>query len=359
MSIYVVNRPIQLVNGHQSKWSPAHQPISFDVQRRDSYIKNAYPISTPGLGIVTLRIVCDWDLDFLKVKVGDKIQIFSPKSVTLTITSILSKTTFDVQRMVNGVNVNIDINKPFIFLNANFYIEMRVFNVNESLSYTEIGVIRSKTNIEGNAKMSVQELLATKTINQNNFQYNSLNKSQLGEGSRFNIQIREVYNNTPGKYQLLSNLNVLYYTNSANQIQDDYGYNMGSFVPTYDATRTDKAKFQSVFKRPTYFVGYPFSLNFIYSDNMKNYQVYKMEETKDLNGNVITTIAQNLNIAHREAGNRLMLDQNYTSNVKYVDIYLGCEGVEIIKDDYFTEEYVVNYVVIPSSNNNYSIPMYE
>ena len=108
-------------------------------------------------------------------------------------------------------------------------------------------------------------------LNQNDFLYNKINSKQFGEGSKFNIQIRENYNGISGKYSSLSTNSALFYSNSAKQIQEQYGYNMAEYVPTYDATRTVKAKFQSVFKRPTYFVGYPFSLNFLYSDNMLNY----------------------------------------------------------------------------------------
>jgi hypothetical protein len=97
---------------------------------------------------------------------------------------------------------------------------------------------------------------------------------------------------------------------------------MGSYVPTYDNARTDKAKFQSVFKRPTYFVGYPFSLNFIYSDNMTNSQLTRKEQTKDINGNTISNTTDNMNMAFRFTANRLMLKQGYTSNVKTVDIWL-------------------------------------
>jgi hypothetical protein len=133
---------------------------------------------------------------------------------------------------------------------------------------------------------------------------------------------------------------------------------MGSFVPTYDNSRTDKAKFQSVFKRPTYFVNYPFSLNFIYSDNMLNYQVTRKEQTKDINGNIIATTTDNLNMASRLFANRLMLKQGYTSNIKTVDIWLESDVATVVPSTYeidYASDWTVHYAVFP----DYTKSLYE
>ena len=356
MSLAIIKRPIELVNGQQSKWSPVHQPITFEVQRYDAKILNAKMIGTNKM-----RLTIDWDLYYIRAKAGQRIRLFNANPVTFTIDAIISNNTFDVIYNPSSgqwPSYNANIN----FLDVIFYAEMKVLYINNSNRYREIGSIKAKTDINGIARFNVQDLLATKTINQNNFAYNKVNDGQWGEGTRFSVQFRNfytIYNLIVNNYTPLVNSNVLYYTNSANQIQNTYGYNMADYVPTYDATRPDKAKFQSVFKRPTYFPGYPFSLNFIYSDNMKNFQVYKTEETKDINGNIIATASTNLDIAHRELANRLMLDGSYTSNVRYVDVWLENDGVAIIKDDYFEGEYLDGTIVAPPTNNDYDTEIIE
>jgi hypothetical protein len=316
MSITIKSKPTVLINGQKSNWFPAHQPITFEIQRTDAIVLQKYKIGDE----IHFKLNTASGL-----KAGQKVNyIQGLYSKTLTIKSV----GIDYLRIAYDVTLLGGVVGYFLFTDAykGHYIETQVLFVNGT-KYEVIGSLKNKTDIFGVAKVSLQELISTKCINQNNFNYKLINLHQFGEGSRFNIQIREVYNGIVGTYTALKDENVLYYTNSSNQIQDKYGYNMGSYVPTIDNARTDKAKFQSVFKRPTYFVGYPFSLNFIYSDNMENYQLVRKEQTKDINGTAIATTTDNLSVNSRYYANRLMLKQDYTSNIKTLDIWIETNGV--------------------------------
>ena len=315
--ISIKKNPSILINGQKSNWFPVHQPITFEIQRIDANVLQKY-----NVGGVEIHFKLNITIPST-VKAGQKVYY-----VQGIISKVLTIKSISTNHLKFDYNLSLlsGIYGYFIFIDAyTHYIETKVSYIN-GYTYEAIGSVKNKTDNFGVAKVSVQELLSTKTINQNNFLYDAINKFQIGEGSKFNIQIREVINGVAGNYTSLNDANVLYYTNSANQIQDKYGYNMGSFVPTFDNTRTDKAKFQSVFKRPTYFVGYPFSLNFIYSDNMLNYQVIRKETTKDINGTTIATTSDNLNMNNRLYANRLMLKQGYTSNVKTIDIWLESDN---------------------------------
>lgn len=319
MSIAIKSKPSVKINTQMSNWYPAHQPITFEIQRTDATVITKYNSANTEIHFrLNINIPTT-------VKAGQKVNyIQGIYSKTLTIKAVsgnILKFAYD-STLLGGIAGS------FIFTDAykGYYIETQVSFVNGS-KYEIIGSLKNKTDVFGIAKVSVQELLSTKCINQNNFNYNTINLHQFGEGSKFNIQIRECFNGIIGTYSTLKDENVLYYTNSAKQIQEKYGYNMGEYVPTYDATRTEKAKFQSVFKRPTYFVGYPFSLNFIYSDNMINYQLVRKEQTKDINGNTIAITSDNLSPNSRYYANRLMLKQNYLSSVKTVDIWIETNGV--------------------------------
>lgn len=319
MSITIKSKPSVKINAQMSNWYPAHQPITFEIQRTDATVITKYNSANTE---VHFRLNINIPTT---VKAGQKVNyIQGIYSKTLTIKAVsgnILKFAYD-STLLGGIVGS------FIFTDAykGYYIETQVSFVNGS-KYEIIGSLKNKTDVFGIAKVSVQELLSTKCINQNNFNYNTINLHQFGEGSKFNIQIRECFNGIIGTYSTLKDENVLYYTNSAKQIQEKYGYNMGEYVPTYDATRTEKAKFQSVFKRPTYFIGYPFSLNFIYSDNMINYQLVRKEQTKDINGNTIAITTDNLSPNSRYYANRLMLKQNYLSSVKTVDIWIETNGV--------------------------------
>jgi hypothetical protein len=332
--ISIKKNPSILINGQKSNWFPVHQPITFEIQRIDANVLQKYNVGGTEIHF-KLNITIP-----STVKVGQKVYyVQGTSSKVLTIKSISNnhlKFDYNVSLLSGTYGY-------FIFIDAySHYIETKVSYINGSF-YEAIGTVKNKTDNLGVAKVSVQELLSTKVINQNNFLYDAINKFQVGEGSKFNIQIREVINGVAGNYTSLNDANVLYYTNSANQIQDKYGYNMGSFVPTFDNTRTDKAKFQSVFKRPTYFVGYPFSLNFIYSDNMLNYQVKRKETTKDINGTTIATTSDNLNMNNRLYANRLMLKQGYTSNVKTIDIWLESDNTAPVPIRWDGGDYAYNF----------------
>jgi hypothetical protein len=323
--ISIKKNPSILINGHKSNWFPAHQPITFEMQRIDaSVISRSYRNNQITF---TLNVILP-----SSVKAGHKFSLVQgTKQTLLTVVSASSNKLIVAYNSsaYSGLFGYILFTDSYI----SHFIETKVSFINGN-TYQTIGSIKNKTDLFGVAKVSVQELLSTKCINQNDFLYNVINKHQFGEGSKFNIQIREVINGVAGNYTALTDANVLYYTNSSNQIQEKYGYNMGSYVPTYDNARTDKAKFQSVFKKPTYFVGYPFSLNFIYSDNMLNYQVTRKEQTKDINGNIIATTTDNLNMASRLYANRLMLKQNYTSNIKTLDIWLESNVAVVVPNTY-------------------------
>jgi hypothetical protein len=349
MGVAIIKYPFANVNGHKSKWLPAHQPITLRMQRIDGEIINVKYIFNNGVPTQIIAQV-SW-LNIIKegVKNGDRIRIFNGNNSKLfTISNVTINTiTIDYSNIVT-------FKSKFVFVDVNYYIETKVYYITTIPSYNEIGIVKSKTDTFGIAEVSIQELLATKTINQNNFKYNKINAGLYGEGSRFIVGVRETYNGNTSNYSDLNELNVYYYTNSANQIQNTYGYNMGEYVPTLDATRTDKAKFQSVFKRPTYFPGYPFSLNFIYSDNMLNYQLIRNEETKDINGNVINNTTANLNITQRELANRLMLDGNYTTNIKTLDVWLET-GLIIIDQTVVDLDYIASgYYAYTPPNNNYN-----
>lgn len=356
--ISIKKNPSILINGHKSNWFPAHQPITFEIQRTDAIVLQKYNVNGTEIHFKLNKTIPSTVLTNQKVYYiqGIYSKILTVKSVSAN----YLKVAYD-SSLLGGAN------GIFIFSDAykGYYMETKVSFINGS-TYEAIGSIKNKTDNFGIARVSIQELLSTKCINQNDFLYNAINKHQFGEGSKFNIQIREVFNGIVGNYTALTDANVLYYTNSSNQIQDKYGYNMGSFVPTYDNNRTDKAKFQSVFNRPTYFVGYPFSLNFIYSDNMKNYQVIRKETTKDINGATIATTTDNLNMNSRLYANRLMLKQGYASTVKTIDISLEADEtlpVPVMWDnDFYSDGYSRRYYLYPVYVNpsaTYSKSLYE
>jgi hypothetical protein len=314
MSLDVVKQPIININGQSSKWNSVHQPVIFELQRRDFNLVYQQKVS----GYVRLKIMGTIPS---VVKVGHRLKFRTLGKVNeAKITQIIQPNVIVTDSTINGTVYTGDV----IFSESykNYYVEVEVFGVDKSDNYISLGTSRNTSGKDEIAKISIQEWLRTLTTFENEFAYNALNKAMKNEGGKFNIRYREVYNGVATAYSSLSTLNVFYWTNSVKQLQEKHGQNMADFVPMVGNVRDEGAKFQSVFKRPTYFVGYPFSLNFIYSDNLLNYQLIKKEKTKNVNGSQIAVTSDNLSMAQRVAVNRLMLKGSYTSNVKTVDVWL-------------------------------------
>ena len=44
MSITIKSKPTKRINGQNSNWFPAHQPITFEIQRTDAIVLQKYKI---------------------------------------------------------------------------------------------------------------------------------------------------------------------------------------------------------------------------------------------------------------------------------------------------------------------------
>lgn len=335
MSLVIVKTPQVNVDLNTTKWSSVHQPIEIQVQRKDVLVQFKRRI-TPTNNYFRINGVVPSE-----VKVGDIGMYVSSTNVTFNFkilsisgnTITIDSTSLDSIQLANysGGYIN------FISTYSSYYIETKILSVDSSDSYVEVGISKNKPDNQGKALISINEWLKDNVVYNNTFEYNVLNKKIIGEGYKFNFQFREVKNNIAGSWTNLSSSYIYYWVNSVKQIQEKYGFFMGDYVPTFDATRINKAKFQSVFKKPTYFPGFPFSLNFIYSDNLGKLNVRKHETRKDINGSVLSTSDSLLNMTQRFSANRLMLAGNYTSNVKEIDVVLQCT-----EDDFNTHSPINN-----------------
>lgn len=314
MSLKIVKQPLVSMYAQNSRWNSLHQPIEFQLKRIDFNLLSKQVVS----GFVRLKINGTIPSS---VKVGHKLKyITQGKTITATITQLINPNVIVTDSTLAGTSTFGSVNFTESF--KNYFVETEIFGVNEAGQYISLGSSKNTPDSNDTIKISVQEWLKTQAKYENNFLYNAINKAMLNEGTSFNIRYRESFNGVYGSYCVLSDTNLFYWINSAKQIQDNFGFNMADYVPSIDSTRNEKAKFQSVFKRPTYFAGYPFSLNFIYSDNLTKYDLYRKERTLNVNQIEISNTSDKLNISQRQNANRLMLKGSYTSNVHFVELWI-------------------------------------
>lgn len=319
MSISVIQTPNVDIYGSESKWQAVHRPINFVLERQDQQVQTKYK---PGLSTVRVQVVGSLPVE---VEVGQRILwVNGSNTETLTITAISGNI-----MITDGLTPGTVLGGHVVYLDAynDYFVETVILYVGSG-GYEELGTLKSKTDLIGQVNLSISSVLKTVCEYNNKFDYNVLNKAIQGEGGAYNIRFREIYN---GIEQPLSNPfgAVQYFVNATKQLGEIYGDNMADYVPTLGDDRTDKAKFLSVFDKPTAFKDMPFSLSFIYSDNLLNNQIECEAIGYDKNGVNIFNDTDILDINQRAKVNRLMLIDGFTSSVNTFEIWLQTTGVTI------------------------------
>ena len=312
MALTVSSLPHQAINGINTRWNALHHPINYVIQRRDQNVQIRY---NSGASVVINMIGA---VDPSAV-VGSYIQYFTSNGTvyTLQITAVTTNNITVTGATFTGSAVGGYVN--YLSRSA-YYIETEILHVDASYGFVSLGKMRHTPDIQGNIELNVATLMKGRTVFPNLFEYDQINKAMPGEGGRYSLRFYEYYN---GQQTIIGELfDVDYWTNSAKQVGDLYGSNMAKYVPTVDAARTDKAKFLTTFEQPTYFVGFPFSLSFIFSDNIAPYVITREEERFDVNGASLSTDTATILNAERWNVNRLMLEGSYSTGVETVQVWL-------------------------------------
>jgi hypothetical protein len=326
--ISIINKPITKITGdtsNTSKWVGVHQPVEFEVKRKDISIISIQNLSNGNKFFKINRN----DFNNSGLKVGKPFSYLcgpenNKRQFTLTpLNFIIGDTIVLINVSMAGI---IDVNKitnyeAYIIVDKKgYFIETFVYQSINNASLSLAGVVRSKTDVWGNAKVNIQKVLSSNVTNENNASYNKINHPVYNQGGIYNIKIREVYDGFIGAFTTLLNTDNLYFVNGSKQLQDPNNFNFGEFVPTLNDSRVSKAKFLSVFDKPTFFNNYPFDVSFIYSDNLLNKQIARVET---ING---TSTNTNLLANGRGFVNRLKLAGGYASSVKTVSLHLDASN---------------------------------
>lgn len=316
-----------------SKWSAVHQPIIFEMIRKD---KNIISITNDGGRPKVL-----WVGGMAGMTVGDTVYINSGIYVgnftiySITSTSIITLVGTYVSDGAGGY-VN------FLTLRPNYYVETIIYGINNSDTYYSIGESINRPAGDGTLKVDVSVFLKSLVDYRDRFAYDVVNRRDNTQGGRYNITYQEFWTGSSTSASSLLDSNIYYFVNSAKQIQQQYGSNMGEYVPFANAT-TPKAKFLGAFVKPTYFPGFPFSISFIYSESLQLLELRKYEQEKDVNGVASAAVSTDLDNGQVYGVNRLMLEGDYPTTTKEVDIWLetgDAECIQYVHNDYEEDEYV-------------------
>ena len=361
MSINIVSIPDRATSTdglNVSTWNSVHHPIKFGLQRQD-YLASAYMMTSTTLKAylsVTASTIFNIDDTFY----------FETANATGQATVTYLSGTEVRATVTTSTGILPATYTPTIFnLNKrlNYFVKVEVYGVNDSSDYYLIGTSIVKPNGSGRVDVDVSSFLKSIVGYKNTFLYDQVNKMDSSLGGRYNISISENWTGYTGAFSGVSKTFLRYFVNSAKQIQDTFGSNMGVYVPFLTYNDGDApAKFLTEFEKPTYFVGYPFDLAFIYSENIYGFEVKKFESTQDINDALLSVVGTDISFYEGLAVNRLMLTGSYASNVKTVNVWLdNSNGGTVppppvarlaVTDDYVDSGYFEKETGLPTVNTS-------
>lgn len=317
MSVIITDFPTRLVNDSAtlpSKWSSVHQPIIFKGRRNDQNVAQVQLHN--GVFRVLLSGAPPAGLT-----VGMKGWLKSGATNTEVTVTAITGNQIAVIGNISPYSVGGYIN--YTSLKRNYYIVLGIYGVDGNNNYVRIGSHEVRPSADGTFSFNASGYLKKAVESGDSFLYNSINKRQLGQGSRFNFNYSEQWSTGSTAESRLSTINQFYWVNGVKQLQQKYNFNVGENVlfPTLDT-----AKFMSDFKKPTYFPGFPFSLSFIWSDRMAGRNLQRVEDTF-----ITPTTITALDPSQRQAVNKMMLSGAWPSNVREIDVWLNDAGVTPIR----------------------------
>lgn len=316
MSVSITTYPERIINSDAttvSRWSAVHQPIVFKMHRKDDVCNINISGSTIYVFINDTSNLTVGDFVYIKNSTGNG--VFEVLTIPNSISFTVAKGTVIISDGFGYMNYQTRLN---------YFISTKIYGVDANNNYYLLGESINKPDVSGRVDVDVSSFLKNAVDYFDYFNYNKINEKDLTLGGRFNIIYNENWTGNTGTYTELSPTVVRYFSNSVKQILELYGSNMGEYVPF--SNKAYNTKFLSDFAKPTYFVGYPFSLSFIYSESLYGNATYKHESRKDLNGNVLSATSPILENTQSLHVNRLMLDESYASTVKEVDVWLENDG---------------------------------
>lgn len=313
---------LDIATNHSSRWSCVHHPIYFEGVRKDVQIISFISAIPFPVTVVTTTGTLPTDL-----VVGSEVY-FQDNAGTKTGSSTVVSIVGNIVYLTKNTSFNFTNGYMNINSRLNYSVEMEVKAVDDAGNYFSVGKLDGKPTPAGRIKFNVNGMLKKILNFDDRFQYNVTNKRFKELGGRFNVTTREIWKNYEGTFPALTRANSFFWINGTKQIQDPFNFNAGELVTFRGGSVL--AKFASDFEIPTYFEGYPFSLTFIYSENLAGRQIARVEERFNVNGTSLSTASTNLDHSQNSSVNRMKIAEGYSSTVDNLEVWLEDIGAVLI-----------------------------
>lgn len=163
-----------------------------------------------------------------------------------------------------------------------------------------------------------------------------INDSEPKSVIRFYITYQEQFLNGTSGTLYTDQANYINAALSAKQIGDIYGQNMRDYTPF--AKDGLLAKFLTKFDEPVKWNGWPFTLSFVFAEDIQGHEIKRIEENLNINKVLVTDAETQLDRSKVNYINWLKVSDNVPDNVYFIDVTL--KTGEAVGESYVYAGYV-------------------
>ena len=332
MPITITNTPEVQVNSDSdtvSRYFSVNRPILFTAQRDADFSFTVITVNSSTVATVTATgFGAAWS-STLESGVDFEIYISGSDfpdgyyTVISTITAGSNSFVIDITGMGYTVGSGPFTGGDLKITRLNYRIKTKI-----TVDSVVVATIINRVDTSYNSTINVAPFLRSLLTYDDDYNYSSINAQDLSRCNAFTLTFAEAWNGYEGSYDA-EGTSTYYYVNAVHQLHHQYNGNMGEFVPfsNYDADDV-RAKFLSDFETPTYFEGYPFSLDFIFNNDLdvSTYDYKRFEKQLDVNESTVSTANETLLETEKSYVNRMKLTGSYNSSTKYLDVWIEKAG---------------------------------
>ena len=318
------NRPTRDIAGETFAWTAGYNPVIYEFTRRDDTF-TSMTRSGNQLTIVRNDATADDTNIFLVSGLYKSRATVISGAGTSTIT-VVPETFNNYSDSVNGYY-------NLLTARTNYRIEVRIFEVG---SDNLLGVRNVTPGIDGILSLDLSDFIGAFFDHSDGFDYAQVNRRARNKSVKFYITYQEIYDGS-SEAVVSDATNPVFAVDAAKQIGDTNGQNMAEHVPLNDINAAD-ARFLSTFEIPKVWAGYPFSIDFVYSEYFPTTALQRVQQELNVNKAPISGQASTQLIAdEQQSVNRLLLD-NISDDARFVNLQINT-GVAI-QDNYVFAGYV-------------------
>ncbi len=248
-----------------SRWNAAFNPIVLNFQRRDVLITSIAGASNQYQVTLNRALSTDEISLALNNNVYVKSNIYDYYGPAAS------------HAIVNGFSV-LTINDAFIATDNNGFVNIVMNKPNYKIA---VEIVSQKTVITANfssdkkgyTKADLSGFLKTLVGPSETNDYTTVNFLDRNLNAQFTFRYQEVWDGNVGQWY--SGPAPFYVTYAAMQLGETNGGNMAEYVPFLSVTnQSQRAKWLTDYERPNLYIGFPFDLSFIYSEDLLGIQLY-------------------------------------------------------------------------------------